>query len=95
MARFSTGVEVALLNGVKEPVDLPWPAGHPWSPIAETVHDSRGLDWYRHQDGSWSITLMRMDTVKGHEVAVGLVFTDAGPPIPTQMRDPGVKPPDK
>lgn len=95
MARFSTGVEVALLNGVQESVGLPWPADRPWSPIAETVHDHRGIDWYRHADGSWSTTVMRMDEAKGVEVGVGIVYTDGGPPPPAHTYNVGIAPPAK
>jgi hypothetical protein len=92
MARFSNGVEVELLNGVKDPVALPWPAGRPWSPIQEKVHDDRGLDWYHHRDGSWSTTQMCTDEVSGKLVGVGNVFTDGGPPLPVRHQDAGTPP---
>jgi hypothetical protein len=91
MARFSTGVEVELLNGVKDPVALPWPSDRPWSPIEEKVHD-HGLDWYHHRDGSWSTTQMCLDEASGKQVGVGKVFTDGGPPLPVRFQDAGNPP---
>jgi hypothetical protein len=85
MARFTNGVEVELLNGVKDPVALPWPSDRPWSPIAEKVHDERGMDWYHHADGSWSTTQMVTDQASGKQIGVGNVFTDGGPPRPVRI----------
>jgi hypothetical protein len=70
-ARFPGGTSLAPLNGVRESIDMPWPAGRPFSAVAGIVHD-RGQDWYKHADGSWSTT-----TIDPNDPAhsIGLVFT--------------------
>lgn len=95
MGRFSNGVKVALLNGVTEPVDLAWPADWPWSPVKETVRDERGIDWYRHADGSMSTTLVRTDEATGKQKTMGLVYTPGGEPLPSAVRNVDLAPPAK
>lgn len=75
------GTSVPALNGAVDAAPLarywgPWP----WSPIREVVRD-RGVDWYRHDDGSFSTTQMVWRSDLGREAAM------------TRVAHPGPTPP--
>lgn len=82
VATYPDGSTMPLLNGVREPVTVQWPANRPFSPIVETVADERGVSWYRHRDGTWSTVRMLRDAVRGLDVATSQVFS----PMPVKQR---------
>ncbi|MGE3175557.1 MAG: hypothetical protein AB7O97_23235 [Planctomycetota bacterium] len=84
MVVFPDGSERPTLNGVDETVQLRWPADTPYSPVVETVRDG-DVEWFHHQDGSWSTTMRRLDTVSGNMVTLAPVF-QPGPTKPQQLR---------
>lgn len=53
------GTYVPALNGAIDPEPLASYWGNwPWSPIVGVERSSAGVDWYRHEDGSYSTTEM-------------------------------------
>lgn len=72
--KFPDGSVRSALNGVTEALEIPWPAGHPWSPIVETVAHN-GCDWFRHADGSFTTTIVRTETVGGQVMQIPLCYT--------------------
>lgn len=65
------GTFVAALNGAVDAAPLKdfW-GPFPWSPIVGVERSSAGLDWYRHQDGSYSTTQMVWRSDLGRDVAM-------------------------
>ncbi|GAB4140891.1 MAG: hypothetical protein Fur0037_07560 [Planctomycetota bacterium] len=57
----------------------------PWSPIVEFVR-SGGIDWYRHEDGSFSTTQMVWRSDLGREAAMTRVAHPGPEPPPVQSR---------
>src|SRR5687768_17441850 len=72
--RFPDGSSRPALNGVTEELVIPWPAGRPWSPVVEQLTHG-GTDWCRHADGSFTTTLVRVETVSGKELQIPLCYT--------------------
>ncbi len=98
-ASYPNGTQVPLLNGVTEPIAIPWPAALPWSPIKGVVPQA-GNDWYLHEDGSWSTTLLQKEPGTGRLRGVAEVFPAVpqaqqpadprripGRPVPQVMHD--------
>ncbi len=54
------GTFVAALNGARDPAPLHefWGSQIPWSPIVGVEQNEHGVDWYRHENGSYSTTQM-------------------------------------
>jgi hypothetical protein len=70
------GSTTPALNGVTETLRMPWPVDRPYSAIVgiETV---QGSEWYVHEDGSRSTSLMNWRSDLGREAPMSLV---ANPP---------------
>lgn len=65
------GTFVPTLNGATDAAPLARYWGpYPWSPIVGTERSSAGIDWYRHQDGSYSTTQMVWRQDLGREAAL-------------------------
>lgn len=66
------GSFVAALNGARDvaPLRHYWSAQRPWSPIVALERSSAGIDWYRHEDGSYSTTQMVWRSDLGREDAM-------------------------
>jgi hypothetical protein len=67
---FPDGSQAMALNGVTEDVKLIW-GSQPFSPIKQRIMDSRGVEWYVHEDGTYSTVEMR--DVRGTMMPFGLV----------------------
>jgi len=54
------GTFVAALNGATDaaPLQQFWGSQVPWSPIVGVERNDQGVDWYRHENGSYSTTQM-------------------------------------
>ncbi|MEZ6036498.1 MAG: hypothetical protein R3F29_03385 [Planctomycetota bacterium] len=65
------GTLVPALNGAVDAAPLKdyW-GPFPWSPIVGVERSSAGVDWYRHQDGSYSTTQMVWRSDLGREAAM-------------------------
>ena len=70
-----------VLNGAHGARALSWPGERPWSPIVRKETESKGMDWYVHEDGSKSITQMAHDSAVGRDVAVTSTYNPA-PTLP-------------
>jgi hypothetical protein len=68
-----TGEVVRPLNGVTGRVDLGWPGDIPYSPIVRTHVDPDGREWYIHEDGSRSTTVMQYRKDLGREDPMSIV----------------------
>ena|SRR5580765_3469108 len=80
--RYPDGSTMPLLNGVRDPVAIAWPPGHPFAQVVETVTDDQQRQWYRHADGSWTTTVVdEHDPTRG----IGLVYTPSAEK-PTKLR---------
>ncbi|MCA8948283.1 MAG: hypothetical protein KDE27_02200 [Planctomycetes bacterium] len=80
------GSFVPALNGAIDaaPVGDFW-GPQPWSPIVGVERNSVGLDWYRHEDGSYSTTQMVWRSDLGRNVAMTRV-AHPGPTPPAIAR---------
>ncbi|HZN37870.1 MAG TPA: hypothetical protein VFD82_03650 [Planctomycetota bacterium] len=58
----------------------------PWSPIAAVERSSAGVDWYRHQDGSYSTTQMVWRKDLGRYEAMTRVAHPGPTPAPVAKR---------
>lgn len=85
---FPDGSTLPALNGVTEPIVLQW-GNRPYSPVVAKIADEQGVEWYRHQDGSWSTTRMVQDRVRGIDVATGQVFNPSPVKPQTPLQAPG------
>jgi len=88
MLELPDGSRVPALNGVKAPAALVW-GDAPWSPIVGTTR-SEGVDWFVHEDGTYSTTVEVFRSDLGRTDPVTLV-SRAGTPVPVE----GVVPPKK
>ena len=66
---FADGSKLPALNGVTMALTMPWPGGGPFSPVLEVI-THQGQQWYRHEDGSMSTTVVARDEVSGKPVTV-------------------------
>lgn len=56
-AVFPDGTWLPPLNGVGfAPHPCPWPPDRPYSPVIAVITGDKGMQWYRHADGSHSTT---------------------------------------
>lgn len=78
------GSWVRSLNGVKGAPPLDWPTDIPWSPIKRMVVDPTGQEWYEHEDGSMSTTMMTWRKDLGREDAM-TVLANPTDPVPREM----------
>lgn len=83
--KFPDGTVRAALNGATMELEVPWPAGRPYSPIVATVSNA-GTDWYQHADGSFTTTIVRTEVVSGKEVQIPLCYTPEPAPKGVQFR---------
>lgn len=83
--QFPDGSSRPALNGATQALEVPWPAARPWSPIVETVHHG-GTDWYRHADGTFTTTIVRIEEVSGKELQIPLCCTPRPSPVRTHLR---------
>lgn len=74
---YSNGKTAPLLNGVEMAVEIRWPSDTPWSPIARKIVDENGREYYQHEDGSLSTTVVMTDHVNDQLVGVGQVWNPA------------------
>jgi hypothetical protein len=72
--RYPDGSSRPALNGVTQELVIPWPSGRPWSPVVEQLTHG-GTEWCRHADGSFSTTVVRVETVSGKELQIPLCYT--------------------
>lgn len=73
------------LNGVTEDLVVPWPAGHPYSPIV-AQETNAGTEWYRHADGSFTTTIVRTEIVSGKVMQIPLCYTPKQGAVTPVMR---------
>lgn len=83
--RLPDGTTVAALNGVTIDLEVPWPAGVPWSPIVGREWNG-GTEFYRHADGSFTTTIVRTETVSGRELQIPLCYTPKPAPVTPQLK---------
>lgn len=66
------GTRVSMLNGATDapPLAEYWGSSVPWSPIVGIERNDQGLDWYRHQNGSYSTTQVVWRSDLGRHMAM-------------------------
>lgn len=66
------GTKVAMLNGATDapPLAEYWGSSVPWSPIVGIERNDQGVDWYRHQNGSYSTTQVVWRSDLGRHMAM-------------------------
>ena len=90
LLRLPNGSVVASLNGVSSPPPLRWPSDRAWSPIRRRIVDRRGTEWYEHDDGSYSTTLLVDRSDLGRREAVThVVHPDSPAPVGEGLARPG------
>lgn len=81
---FPDGSKRPTLNAVPTDLTLDWPAGRPYSPVVDVVTNGNGVAFYRHEDGSFSTTLTRVESVSGKTVHMASTYTPG--PTPSELR---------
>jgi hypothetical protein len=66
------GSTVPALNGVRKPAILRWKQGRPYSPIIGT-RTRAGVEWYEHEDNTFSTTVMVYREDLGREDPITVV----------------------
>lgn len=82
------GSSLPLLNGVREPLALEWHGPRPYSPVTGKVYDPQTkTEWYVHEDGSYSTTIVRRDEARNIDVGLALNYQRReGQPAETRFR---------
>ncbi len=72
------------LNGIQNAPDLRWPSDIPFSPIVDRVTEPNGDQWYVHDNGARSTTVMVYRSDLGKQVPVTRLAmpTDPVPVLP-------------
>lgn len=83
-AKFPDGTARTALNGVTVPLTIDWPGQRPYSPVVEVVTNENGVSFWKHADGSFSTTLVRVETVSGKVVQFAQTYTPG--PAPSSMQ---------
>ncbi len=78
------GTYLPSLNRVLNAPAMQWPAHRPYSPVVGTTRNEKGVEFYMHQDGSLSTTVMQWRADLGREDATTLIFNPEKP-MPMQQ----------
>jgi len=89
MLELPDGSQVMPLNGVTAPAEMVW-GEVPWSPIVRTT-GLDGTDWYVHEDGTHSTTLMVYRSDLGRKDPVTLISRSASPAPVENAAGPAVR----
>lgn len=84
------GTRVPMLNGATDapPLAEYWGSAVPWSPIVGIERNDQGVDWYRHQNGSWSTT----QVVWRSDLQRHMAMTRVAHPAPVAAPAPAARP---
>lgn len=84
------GTRTAMLNGATDapPLGEYWGTTVPWSPIVGIERNDQGVDWYRHQNGSYSTT----QVVWRSDLQRHMAMTRVAHPAPAAAPAPAARP---
>lgn len=83
---FPDGSTRPALNGVTTDLTIEWPTNRPYAPVVEVVTNNDGVAFYKHADGTFTTTLVRVETISGRTVQFAQTYTPGPTPAGTQLR---------